>query len=210
MRRMWEGQRKGGGGGRAGQGRAQESRELCFKSLVSPSERENNYISLNVGRSAPRRSHSTPTPSPLPEMCGSLWWYAYPCQPGSLQPCSQQPKGQPSHVAASLCEWVQAQGSKSPPMLSALQSCCQEWHPGNTMEMGRPQGTGPRLSGRAEQRASSQWKELRQREKGAGWEWWRAKERKATCHPGRFQGGWEEVVEEALAGNKCPDMALPV
>lgn len=51
---------------------------------------------------------------------------------------------------------------------------------------------------------------LRQREKGAGWEWWRAKERKATCHPGRFQGGREEVVEEALAGNKYPDMALPV
>ena len=25
--------------------------------------------------------------------------------------------------------------------------------------------------------------------------------RKATCHPGRFQGGREEVVEEGLAGN---------
>lgn len=36
------------------------------------------------------------------------------------------------------------------------------------------------------------------------------KQRKATCHPGRFQGGREEVVEEALAGNKYPDMALPV
>lgn len=35
-------------------------------------------------------------------------------------------------------------------------------------------------------------------------------QRKATCHPGRFQGGWEEVAEERLAGNQYPDMALPV
>lgn len=78
------------------------------------------------------------------------------------------------------------------------------------MEMGGPQGTGPRLSGRAEQRASLQWKELRHREKGAGPEGGEQKNRKATCHPGRFQGGQEKVVEEALAGNKYPDMALPV
>ena len=35
------------------------------------------------------------------------------------------------------------------------------------MAMGRPEGTGPRLSGKqAEQRVSSQWTELRGREKG--------------------------------------------
>lgn len=56
------------------------------------------------------------------------------------------------------------------------------------MEMGRPQGTGPRLSGRAEQRASSQWKELRQREKGAGQEWWRAKEQKSHMPPRKIPG----------------------
>ena len=63
------------------------------------------------------------------------------------------------------------------------------------MEMGRPHGllspdgTGPRLSGKqAEQRASSQWKELRRGEKGAGWEWWRAKAKKSHMPPRKIPG----------------------
>lgn len=86
------------------------------------------------------------------------------------------------------------------------------------MEMRRPHGlfspdgTGPKLSGKqTQQRAvhngSSSGEGKRGRARSSG----EQKKRKATCHPGRFQGEqWEEVVEEGLAGNKYPDMALPV
>lgn len=70
------------------------------------------------------------------------------------------------------------------------------------MEMGRPQGTGKQ----AEQRVISQWKELRGREKGAGWGWWRAKEKKVHMPPRMIP----ERAGGGLVGNKYPDMALPV
>lgn len=47
-------------------------------------------------------------------------------------------------------------------------------------------------------------------ERGWGGSGEEQKKIKATCHPGRFQAGREEVVEEGLAGNEYPDMALPV
>lgn len=83
------------------------------------------------------------------------------------------------------------------------------------MEMRRPHGlfspdgTGPRLSGKqTEQTAAHNGRSGIG--KGGGLRAAVNKRKEATCHPGRFHGVQEEVVEEVLAGNKYPDMALPV
>lgn len=66
--------REGCGKDRRGKGAGQGPRiqRALFQTTCLSPESENNLISLNVGRSASRHSHSTPTPRPLPEMFGSL------------------------------------------------------------------------------------------------------------------------------------------
>lgn len=84
---------------------------LCLK--------QNNHISLNVGQSASRHSHSTPTPQafardvPVTVMvCLSL--------PTRVTPAPLLA----SHVAAPLCEWVQAQGYKKAPISDRRSRTC--------------------------------------------------------------------------------------
>ncbi|KAK2082893.1 hypothetical protein P7K49_038129 [Saguinus oedipus] len=171
-----------------------------------------------MSRSASRHSHTAPTPK---DFAGDVRVTVMVClslPTRSLQSCSRQRKGQLSHVASPLCEWIRSRDYKKPPNpISPGGAGAKNDILGILWRWGDLMGCSPRmeqdpscLENRQSKEPADNGRSSGEGKRGRADSGGEQKKRKATCHPGRFQDRREEVAEEGLAGNKYPDMALPV